>query len=122
MELSLFERIGGEAAITATVAKLYQKILDDELLAPFFDDVDVEHLRRSQKAFVIMAMRGPNNYTGKGLDHVHRRLAAKGVSDIHFDAVVNHLRDSMQELNVPEELIAESVAVIENTRGAVLNR
>ena len=43
MERSLFDRIGGQAAVNATVAKLYEKVLDDNLLAHFFDDTKKKH-------------------------------------------------------------------------------
>ena len=122
MSESLFERIGGEGAVGAAVAKLYQKVLDDKLLAPYFDDIDIERLRRSQSAFVMMAFGGPNNYTGQNLRRAHARLVENGLSDIHFDAVAMHLKAAMEELNVAQELIIEALEIVETTRDDVLNR
>ena len=39
---SLFERLGGEAAIDAAVDVFYEKVLADPSLAPFFDGVDMD--------------------------------------------------------------------------------
>ncbi len=122
MSTTLFDKIGGEAAVNATVAKLYVKILDDDLLAPYFDDIDIERLRRSQSAFVIMAFGGPNSYNGQGLRAAHSRLVENGLSDVHFDAVANHLADSMKELGVEKELIDEAIATVETTRNDILNK
>lgn len=122
MSNSLFERIGGEAAVSATVAKLYEKILNDDLLAPFFDDIDINRLRNSQSAFVTMAFDGPNHYSGQGLRNAHKQLVENGLSDEHFDAVATHLKTSMEELNVPAELVSEALAIVETTRGDILNR
>lgn len=122
MEDNLFERIGGEAAVSATVAKLYEKILNDETLAYFFDDIDINRLRKSQSAFVGMAFGGPNHYNGQGLRNAHKKLVEQGLSDSHFDAVASHLKASMEELNVPQALIEEALATVETTRKDILNR
>lgn len=120
MVKSLFERIGGEAAVTATVLKMYDKILDDELLAPFFENIDVEKLRLSQSAFVTYAFGGPNHYTGKRLRQAHATAVSQGMSGTHFDLVAAHLKTAMQELNVPAELITEALAIVDSTRDDVL--
>lgn len=122
MGQTLFERIGGEAAVSATVARLYERILNDDRIAHFFDDVDINTLRRSQSAFVKMAFGGPNHYTGKGMRNAHAPLVAKGLNDSHFDAVAGHLVGAMQELDVPQPLIDEAIAIVETTRDDVLNK
>ena len=122
MTESLYERIGGDIAVKATVAKLYEKILDDELLADFFDGIDIDRLRRSQSAFVTMAFGGPNQYNGQGLRNAHKGLVARGLSDKHFDATAGHLKTAMQELNVSNELIEEALSIVETTRKDVLNQ
>lgn len=120
MTESLFERIGGKDAVRATVVKLYEKILEDELLSPFFGDIDIPRLRNSQTAFVMMAFDGPNDYNGEGLRKAHQPLVDRGLSDKHFDAVADHLASGMRELGVAEDLIAEASAVVETTRDDVL--
>ena len=122
MAKSLFERIGGEAAVRATVIKMYDKILGDEELAPFFDNIEVEKLRLSQSAFVTYAFGGPNHYTGKSLRHAHRGAVSKGLSERHFDLVSTHLKTAMQELNVPTDLINEALAIVGSTRKDVLGQ
>lgn len=122
MNQSLFERIGGEAAVKATVLKMYEKILDDALLASYFENIDVELLRLSQSAFVTYAFGGPNHYTGKSLRNAHKGAVKKGLTDIHFDRVAIHLKTAMEELNVPGELIAEALAIVGSTRNDVLGK
>ena len=122
MANDLYERIGGEKAVRSAVVKMYDKIFADPELAPFFDDVDVEGLRRSQAAFVTMAFGGPNHYTGQNLRSAHKRLVDKGLADGHFDRVAMHLADAMRELGVAQSLIDEALAVVETTRADVLNK
>lgn len=122
MAQSLFERIGGESAVRATVVKLYDKILDDEKVAPFFDGIDVDALRRSQAAFVTYAFGGSNHYNGKNLRAAHAKAAKNGLSDEHFDLVAGHLKSAMEELSVPADLIDEALAIVGSTRDDVLNK
>ncbi len=52
----------------------------------------------------------------------HAHLLKMGLDDSHFDAVVENLGATLNELNVPEELISEVVAICETTRNDVLGR
>ncbi|WKJ89966.1 group 1 truncated hemoglobin [Methylomonas montana] len=119
---SLYERIGGEAAVNAAVDVFYGKVLDDYRINRFFERTDmakqVEHL----KAFMTVAFGGPNNYTGRSLRDGHARLVKMGLNDSHYDAVMEHLGATMQELNVPADLIAEAAALVESVRGEVLGK
>lgn len=122
MNPSLYERIGGEAAVRATVIKMYDKILDDPELAPFFENSDVDRLRQSQAAFVTYAFGGPNHYHGQSLRAAHKHAVEGGLSDRHFDLTAAHLKAAMQELNVAEDLIAEALAIVSATRADVLGK
>lgn len=119
---SLYERIGGEAAVQATVDKLYEKILADRLLSPFFEHIDMKRLRNSQTAFVTFAFGGPNHYSGRGMRNAHAKAVESGLSDAHFDAVAGHLTAAMAELGVSRPLIDEAIAIVATTRDDVLNR
>lgn len=119
---TLFERIGGDEAVRATVARLYGKILADATLIKFFAGIDVDRLRRSQAAFVAYAFGSPDAGSPVNLRRAHQRLVAEGLSDLHFDKVAQHLHDAMQDLGVPAGEIAEALAIVETTRAEVLNR
>lgn len=117
---SLFERIGGKTAVLATVTKLYGRILEDKRLIPFFKDVDVEKLRRSQYAFVQTAFGGAKEYGGKDLRTAHAQLVKIGMNNDHFDAVAKHLEDTLIELGVPQDLRMEALLIVDSTRDEVL--
>lgn len=52
----------------------------------------------------------------------HAHLVKQGLNDSHFDAVMENLAATLQELNVPQNLIAEMAAIAESTRNDVLGR
>ena len=122
MTQSLYDRIGGEAAMNAAVDIFYRKVLADDRIKRFFDDVDMERQAAKQKAFLTMVTGGPNDYTGKDMREGHKHLVERGLNDSHFDAVMENLGATLKELNVPDELIAEAAAIAESTRNDVLGR
>jgi hemoglobin len=119
---SLYEKLGGEAAVNAAVEIFYRKVLSDDRINHFFDGVDMARQAAKQKAFLTFAFGGPNNYSGLDMRKGHAHLVAKGLNDTHFDAVMENLAATMQELNVPADLIAEAAAIAESTRSDVLGR
>lgn len=122
MSETLYERIGGEAAVNAAVDIFYRKVLADERINKWFEGTDMEKQAAKQKAFLTMAFGGPHNYSGKDMRDGHAHLVAKGLGDADFDAVMENLGATLQELNVPGDLIAEAAAIAESTRNDVLGR
>lgn len=119
---TLYERIGGEAAVNAAVDIFYRKVLTDYRINRFFDNVDMEKQAAKQKAFLTMAFGGPHSYTGDDMRKGHAHLLKKGLDDSHFDVVVENLGATLTELNVGQELINEVIAICETTRNDVLGR
>lgn len=120
---TLYEKIGGEAAVTAAVDLFYKKVLDDDRIKHFFEGVDMDKQQRMQKGFLTLAFGGPNNYSGRNMAAAHRKLVEeKGLEDSHFDAVMENLGATLVELGVPEELIAEAAGIAESVRDPVLGR
>ncbi len=122
MSESLYEKLGGEAAVDAAVDIFYRKVLADDRINKFFDDVDMDKQAAKQKAFMTMAFGGPNNYTGTDMRKGHAHLVKQGLNDSHFDAVVENLGATLTELGVSDELIGEVVAVCEPTRNDILGK
>ncbi len=119
---SLYERIGGEAAVNAAVDVFYRKVLADDRINMFFEGVDMEKQAAKQKGFLTFAFGGPANYSGKDMREGHAHLVAKGLNDSHFDAVMENLGATLTELGVPDDLITEAAAIAESVRNDVLGR
>jgi hemoglobin len=117
---SLYDRLGGAAAILATTEIFYRKVLADPALARYFDDVDMDRQAAKQAAFLTMALGGPVAYTGRDLRTAHAPLS--GLTDGHVDRVIAHLADTLTELGVPEPDVAAAGAVADSVRDDILNR
>ena len=122
MSQALFQRIGGEQAVNVAVDIFYRKVLADDRVNGFFDDVDMDRQAAKQKAFLPMAFGGPNHYTGADMRRGHAHLVARGLNDTHFDIIVDHLSATLRELNVPQDSIDEVATICEGTRADILGR
>ncbi len=122
VEVSLFDQLGGAAAVDAAVDIFYRKVLSDYRINRFFDNSDMDKQIAKQKAFLTMAFGGPNNYTGTDMRTAHAKFVKMGLNDSHFDAVMEHLTGTLVELNVAPGLIAQVTTLAESTRPDVLGR
>ena len=119
IEPSLFERLGGAAAVDAAVDKFYEKVLRDPRINTFFNSVDMNKQARHQKRFLTYAFGGAPSYPGKSMREAHKHLQ---LNESHFAAVAEHLQATLQELNVPANLIQEVMAIAASTHDDVLNK
>jgi len=122
MSTSIYEQIGGLSAVDAAVDIFYRKILNDQSVARFFDDTDMDAQRDKQKAFLAMVMGGPNNYSGRDLRTAHAPLVAMGLQEDHFMTVAAHLKATLEELNVPSNHVDAIIGAAASTIDDVLNR
>jgi hemoglobin len=119
---SLFDQLGGAAAVDAAVDIFYHKVLSDYRINRFFGNSDMEVQLAKQKSFLTMAFGGPNNYTGTDMRTAHAKFVKMGLSDSHFDVVMEHLTATLVELKVPPALIAQVTVLAESTRTDILGR
>lgn len=120
--VSLYEKLGGQIAVDAVVETFYRKVLTDERVMDFFDDIDMENQISKQKAFLTMVFGGPVAYSGKDMREGHRHLVERGLNDSHVDAVVELLGASLAEHGVHSGDIQQVAAIANSVRGDVLNR
>ncbi len=119
---SLYDELGGAPAVEAAVDIFYRKVLGDDRISRFFEGVDMERQAAKQKGFLTMVFGGPNNYTGKDMRTGHAHLVKMGIDDSHVDAVIENLGETLRELGVSEDRIAQVAAIANSVRDDVLNR
>lgn len=117
---SLYQQLGGKAAIDAAVDLFYTKVLVDDRVKHYFADINMKRQAKKQKEFLSFALGAPIKYTGADMRTAHKELP--GLNDSHFNAIAGHLKATLTELKVKDELIGKVLAVVETTRADVLNR
>ncbi len=119
-ETSLYHKLGGKAAIDAAVEAFYVKVLADNRVKHFFDDINMNKQRRKQKEFLSAAFGGPLPWTGKDLRKAHANLP--GLNESHFNAIAENLKSTLEDLKIKKELIDQVLAIAGSVKDDVLNR
>lgn len=91
---TLYERIGGAAAVDQLVDRFYGRVLADPELLPFFANTSVDQLKRMQKEFFAVALNGPVSTSDVDLARIHQGL---GITRKHLTRFVNHLIAELDE-------------------------
>lgn len=124
---TLYEVLGKEKAdeaIASMVEIMFQKILADASMAPFFQEADVTHIKRHLMAFCITAFGGPSKYSGLDLNRAHKRVRErKEIEERHFDIMLAHMRRALREVvpgGQPDAMIETAISQIAQHKAAVL--
>ena len=82
----------------------------------------MERQGRMLKAFLIMGFGGPDDYAGKSLRQGHKHLVDQGLNDEHFDAMAGHIKSTVEDPNLPAELVHQVMGAAGSLHDEVLNK
>lgn len=105
----MFSRYGGFAVVHKVVFAFYEKVLDSDIIGPFFEDVDMARLVDHQTKFISQVMGGPATYSNEVLEQVHRNLQ---IDQTAFDEMTRLLEATLQEFEIDPADIHEVMAGI----------
>lgn len=117
--MSIYDAIGGAAAVQVAVERFYTRVLADPRLKGFFTDVDVQRLQAHQRAFIAAALGGPQIFDGRDMAAAHAGL---NITDADFDAVVAHLAGTLTDLGVPADPVARIGAALAPLRVQIVGK
>lgn len=94
-----YEKYGGFSTVSRIVMRLYDKLLDDDDVGPFFDDVDMPNLIDHQTKFVSSLMGGPASFSDTHIKNAHRGMV---IQDAHFDRLKDLIQETLDEFSVEQ--------------------
>ena len=122
MNLSLYQRIGGEVTVQAVVNIFYDKFKKNNQIEMFFDGISMPNQVKIMQRFITIVLKGDTEYNRVAMRRAHAPLVRKGLNSYHVDLFTQTMIDSLMQLNVPKELIGEFRDISESYRDDVLNR
>ena len=117
VEQTLFDKYGGFSTVSRIVMRLYDRLLDDDDVGPFFDDVDMARLIDHQTKFVSSLMGGPASFSDRHIAGAHRHLT---IENSHFDRLKELVRETLEEFSLEEQDIEAVLAEYEARRGLLI--
>ena len=116
MEKSLYDRLGGYEAVSAVVDDFAGKLFTDPVVGKRFfgmSDDSREGFRQKNKNLVCAATGGPCKIISRPAATTHGGL---GIKASEFNIVAQHLVDTLNKFNVPEQEHNELMAIIASLR------
>lgn len=114
---TLYEKLGGEAAIAKVVDIFYEYVLADPTVNEFFKHTDMEKQRSHQAKFISFALGGPNQYSGKSMEKAHEGM---NLQPEHFAAIAKHLETALKQVGVSQEDVDTVIGHVATLKDAVL--
>ena len=100
MAQSVFEQLGGFAAVSGIVMAFYDKVLDSDEVGDFFDGIDMNRMIDHQTKFVSSLLGGPASYTDEQLKASHRHL---NINESQFAEVCRLLDETLVDNGIDAE-------------------
>jgi hemoglobin len=116
---SLYGRLGGTAGLEAIVDGMLLRMAGDERINHFFVSTDIVRFRKLLVEQFCDEIDGPCDYSGFPMEEAH---ANRHVTEAHFNAVVEHLTDSMEELDISVTDQNRLIASLAPLRGQIIRR
>ena len=119
-QASLYERLGGYDAIEAVADALLPRLMADPVLGRFWQNRGADGIRREKQFLVDFLCEnagGPLYYTGRNMEISHQGM---GISESDWSALIGHIGDTLDLLEVPAQESGEVLAFIESTKSDIV--
>jgi hemoglobin len=125
---SLYERLGGEAAITAVVDDFVGRAAANPKVnftrkgtsAEWNPSAEnVARLKKHLVQFISMATGGPNKYEGRAMKPTH---AGMGITEAEFRALAGDLIASLDKFKVPQKEKDELITIVASTKKDIVEK
>ncbi|MFB6251801.1 MAG: group 1 truncated hemoglobin [Halobellus sp.] len=114
---TLYERLGEHGGIRAVVDDFYDRLLEDEMVGPLFEDAEMERLRQTQTDFLCEAAGGPETYDAAPVEEAHLHVS---FTEAHIERAIEHLQASVDAHDVPESDAEAVVGAVASYRAELL--
>lgn len=113
----LYERIGGSEAISAAIDAFYERVLDDPRVSHYFDEVDLNRLKRQQQQFFEFGTGGPATYDVGRIGRVHDPY---DIDQNAYDVFVGHFEDTLRAFALPDRERGELMDAVHSFHDAIV--
>ncbi len=119
MNVPLFHRIGGKAAVEAAVNRFYDKFLLEPDILKFFENVDMNIQKEKLRKFFTILLGGMSDVSIESIQQAHKPLASQGLQPKHLDLWIKLTRETLQELSIQDIYIEELIEACFPYRDAI---
>jgi len=106
-QVTVYQAMGGRPTFERLVRRFYEGVRTDDVLAPMYPEDDLEGAVERLTMFLEQYWGGPSTYSDtRGHPRLRMRHAPYAVSPLARDRWLQHMRDGVDELELPADLEA----------------
>lgn len=113
----LYERIGGSEAIAAAIDAFYERVFADPRVSHYFDEVDIDRLKRQQQQFFEFGTGGPATYDVPRIEVMHEPY---DIDQKAYDVFVGHFEETLRAFELPDQERHELMDAVHSFHDAVV--
>jgi len=117
----LYNKIGGPDMVNRLVDALYDKIIEDPELKPFFDKTDMRVLKTKKRMFLMMILGGPVRYSSKDISTAHSASVKFGLTSQHFRKYIAMLKEVLTDVGVQNTDTIKIIDIAKSYESKVLS-
>lgn len=106
---SLYDRLGGQPAITAVVDDFVANVAADKRINGQFANTNIPRLKMLLVEQICAGTGGPCQYTGRDMKSTHAHLK---ISEADFNALAEDLTRTLDKFKLPEKERGELMAIL----------
>jgi hemoglobin len=120
---SFFDEVGGHETFARLVARFYQGVRQDPVLAPLYPQDDWDGAERRLRTFLEQYWGGPTTYSEqRGHPRLRMRHAPFAIGPVERDAWLSHMREAVVSLGLTPEQDATLWGYLEMAARSMQNR
>ena len=120
---TFYDEVGGHATFTRLVARFYEGVRADPVLAPLYPQDDWDGAEVRLRGFLEQYWGGPTTYSQeRGHPRLRMRHAPFAIGEAERDAWLTHMRDAMDTLDLTPEQDATLWGYLEMAARSMVNR
>lgn len=105
--MTFYEAVGGEPTFRRLVHRFYERVADDPILRPLYPEEDLSGAEERLTLFLMQYWGGPHTYSERrGHPRLRMRHVPFRIGIAERDAWLRRMRESIDELDLPEQLDA----------------
>lgn len=116
---TLYERLGGKAALQAVVGELWNNVAADARINGRFKHTKPEAFGGQLVDFLCQASGGPCQYQGKDMKSAHTGMK---LTDAEFTALAEDTTKALNKFKVPAKEQGEVIGMLASLKGDVVGR
>lgn len=118
-EASLYDRLGGMAAINAVVDEFTARVAADDRVNESFAETDIPKFKMLLAEQICEATGGPCTYSGRDMPTTHKGM---NITEEQFNITGGHLAGALDKFNVPEQEKKELLTAIGSMKDDIVGK